>query len=269
MLIASAVTAISQFHAAPATETPPPQNVEEIVKKEIPALLSETNPLEIARLTLPWAASVSDWGGGKTQFHNLSANEIYYNCWLADHEGTSCGGMALFYKKLLHLLGVSEAFTLNFGVPNTNITQVTVIVPIRTSTGYDFFMFDPLTGTYFVDAKGQYASLTKVLTEPVTPVQVEFERDFIGPPNFMRRIKGIPGTENTNITPNKTTGLQYTREVMLSHWTPGLIENGFDLNQEILPQLLRRKIISHDGGSLGDLLTQQIADAPEASAQNK
>lgn len=230
------------------------ESVLAILMRDVPQLRTAKDPLEIARLSLPWVASACVWGIETSPFHDLSADEIYHDRWQAG-TGATCGGMSLFFKKVLNGFGV-DAFTLNFGDDGTRVTHMIVVVP----SGDSFYGFDPFTGTYFVDAFGRFAD---ILAMQVRSVQVEYRRDGVGPlvVGLLKewKQKGLDGTQDATFPNGKCSGFQYTRAIMLATW-PELQQQGFDTEQEITPQLLRRGVISHDGGNRGELLKQQIAD---------
>lgn len=173
--------------------------------------------------------------------------------------------MALFFKKVLQEFGVA-AFTLNLGEDGSGASHVTVVVPVEHDEQHQFYIFDPLMGVYFVDGMGDLATTADMLAKPVRSVQVPYQRDYVGESAWLLELKqsGMRGTENVRCRGNRCTGHQYTIELMLETWGPTLAQAGFDQQQEILPQLLRRGIISHDGGALGDTLCQQTIEALNA-----
>lgn len=80
-------------------------------------------------------------------FNNLSAADIndYFD---KKQGGVYCGGGAYFLAKIYELFDL-PAFTVTMGIPNTNLTHVTVVVAERANSSYRYFIFDPTFNVTF------------------------------------------------------------------------------------------------------------------------
>lgn len=121
--------------------------------KDFPA---DAGMFEMARYLLNWGANIADYDMGKTLqkrageiFPGATAAEIYYQYYVPNLAGGYCGSLALFQFKLFQAFGL-DAFTVNFGILNPDMTHVSVVVR-EPSTGR-FFLMDPTFNGYYVDA---------------------------------------------------------------------------------------------------------------------
>ena len=91
------------------------------IAQALPGIEAEAsaNPLHAAARLLDWAANDVELGGRIGRFEVLSAalpamsaGQIHAELWAAHAGGASCGAFAVYYKKVLGLLGI-PAFTIN------------------------------------------------------------------------------------------------------------------------------------------------------------
>jgi hypothetical protein len=117
-----------------------------IVTQE-PVLGLPAGPLAQADALLRWASGVMTWSNapivGVADFAALSAGEMVDRVFGPRAGGVACGGMGVFYRRLLDLFGVPSVL-LQCGFEDS-INHVTVLVPADGR----WFLFDPMfAGTY-------------------------------------------------------------------------------------------------------------------------
>jgi hypothetical protein len=86
-----------------------------------------------------------------------SAADLYFLEFQPRHWGGYCGAAAVFFEKILRLFDL-DAFTVNFGEIQDDLTHVTVVLHISG----DFFILDPSFNLQLMDKKGMPVSLTKM-----------------------------------------------------------------------------------------------------------
>ena len=108
---------------------------------EVPEVTTTTG-LERAILLMEWASNVADYTPNPTlipaDFESWSVEKMVYDFFDLDRGGISCGGYSVFLWRVLQMFGIN-AFTVNYGIPGSSVTHVTVIVPHNGK----FYMLDP------------------------------------------------------------------------------------------------------------------------------
>ena len=150
---------------------------DETLKNEIlgavPGLKNDLthNRLAAAHALLNWTANAVVHGYGDVSratthaVYEMSAAQAYQDVWARASGGTSCGGFASFFAKLLSLFEF-EAFTIDMGFPGSPVTHVTTVVSLDDERGSHFYIFDPTFNGAYVDRKsGSYAFLAQVLDD--------------------------------------------------------------------------------------------------------
>jgi len=104
--------------------------------------VAQLSGIDKAIALLQWASTTGDYspdpGLTPASFETWSAQKMVYDFFDHDLGGISCGGYAVFFRKILNLFGI-DAFEVNYGIPNSYVTHVTVIVPDRG----EFYVLDP------------------------------------------------------------------------------------------------------------------------------
>ena len=101
-----------------------------------------------------WTANTVDLGFGgvgeatTSREYEMGAGEVYQELWSIPGAGSSCGGFADFFVKVLSLFGF-EAFTVNFGYAGTPLTHVTTVAAIDG----ELYILDPTFNGAYVDTK--------------------------------------------------------------------------------------------------------------------
>ncbi|MFO1023204.1 MAG: hypothetical protein U0903_21320 [Planctomycetales bacterium] len=110
--------------------------------------LKKGETLEAAQLILGWAARTGDFSLDGIHLANAgSVAEYYYDDFLTDTVGMSCGGYANYYSSILKLFDINS-LNIGFG-EEPKLTHVTVVVPIQEKTGWKFYLLDPTFGATF------------------------------------------------------------------------------------------------------------------------
>lgn len=134
---------------------PQPDNhaLRELILIDIPNLaetLAADDTLAAALLLLEWAARTGDFAfDGKSLARNpQSLADLYYNYFLGDQAGMSCGGYGNYYSSILRLFDI-DSLNIGFGeLPE--LTHVTVVLPLREKETWNFYLLDPTFGLTFV-----------------------------------------------------------------------------------------------------------------------
>lgn len=137
------------------------EDVKARVRADIPGI-DAMQPLEKGQKLLYWAANVSDFTADAAltpkDFESWPAEKALFDFFDKDIGGVSCGGMSVFTKNIFHLFDL-DAVTVNYGVPDTNVTHVSVVLHDR---GH-FYLFDPtFAATY--EREGLQVSLRDAFT---------------------------------------------------------------------------------------------------------
>jgi hypothetical protein len=82
---------------------------------------------------------------------SMTAAEMYYYEYLPNRGGSYCGGLGVFFDRVLKAFGIGS-FTVNFGDLGDNLTHVSVIVPLQVEGQWKFYMFDPTFNITYHDA---------------------------------------------------------------------------------------------------------------------
>ena len=116
-----------------------------------------TDRLLAARMLLDWASTAANFAVGSriatetNQFvGTASAAELYYEQFLPNKGAVFCGGMAVFYDRVLKIFGY-DSFTINFGDLRDDLNHVATNVPIWDSATWKHYLFDPTFNTTFHD----------------------------------------------------------------------------------------------------------------------
>lgn len=114
------------------------------IEREAPDVASSSG-LAKAIALLKWASNVADYSPRPEltprDFESWLVEKMVYEFFDKDLGGVACGGHSVFFRHVLDLFGI-DAFTINFGIPNSFATHVTVVVP----HGGEFYMLDPSFG---------------------------------------------------------------------------------------------------------------------------
>lgn len=120
-----------------------------------------TTGLDKAIALMKWAANIADYTSIPKlipgDFESWSAEKAVYDFFDKDVGGVSCGGHAVFLQRILHMFDV-DAFTINYGVPGSYVTHVSVVVPHEGR----FYLFDPSFALTF-GMHGRAAPIDEVL----------------------------------------------------------------------------------------------------------
>ncbi len=123
------------------------QDLMQRIKDEIPDFAKLVG-LDKAVALLKWSANASSYtpntGLIPVEFESWPPERMLYEFFDLDKGGVSCGGQSVFFRYVLHIFGI-EAFTVNYGIPDTYVTHVTVIVPVDG----DYYVLDPSFGVLF------------------------------------------------------------------------------------------------------------------------
>lgn len=230
-------------------------SVKEDILKQYPNTLEIKDPLKKSLVLLKWTVNAVnlDWGWkGKTNL-KLTADEIYNNHFKKD-KGFVCGGMAVFFEKVLGELGVPEAFTINIGITGKGATHVTVVVPVKHKNSLKFFIFDPLTGGYYINKKGDFVDIESILAgKPFEFKAVPMARTTMISPGSLKFFidNKFPGVENAicdydSPLPSgfiRCENFYYSKE-MLQRMRIPLEEIGVSMDGDIITQLIRINILN-------------------------
>ena len=113
-----------------------------------------TDRLLAARMILDWASNSANFGAGSqivtetNEFLGESATELYYEHFLPNRGAVYCGGMAVFYDRVLKAFGY-DSFTINFGDVRDGLSHVAVSLPICDGATLKHYLFDPTFNTTF------------------------------------------------------------------------------------------------------------------------
>lgn len=117
------------------------------VRAEVPDLDGRSGIDRILALQ-SWAASVSDYSHDPSlipsDFEQREDFDALFEFFDKDLGGVSCGGMAVFARRVFQRFGI-DAFTINYGVPGTRVTHVSLVVPY----GDKFLLVDPTFGVFY------------------------------------------------------------------------------------------------------------------------
>jgi hypothetical protein len=117
------------------------------ILSEAPGVAGATG-LDKAIALLKWAANMSDDADDPTlippNFEHWPAEKAVYDFFDLDKGGVYCAGHAVFFSRILHLFDI-DAFTIGFGVADTFVTHVTVVIPYEDR----FYVLDPTFGLTF------------------------------------------------------------------------------------------------------------------------
>lgn len=136
----------------------------DLLEREIPGIaeLTAEDPLAGARELLNWAAVNGDWTEEPSlerriypQVVGNPAGYAYFEIFAKDKGGVFCGGLAVFFNKLLHLYGY-DSFVVDFGDPRGGLTHLTTVVALPDETGERrFYIFDPWLNATFRRGAGR------------------------------------------------------------------------------------------------------------------
>ena len=119
------------------------------------ALVSDR--LLAARMLLDWAANAgklamnAELSQATIPFvQRASAGETYYEQFLPREGAVSCGGIAIFYDRLLKIFGY-DSFTIDFGDQRDGLTHATVVVSFWDGTVWKHHILDPTFNTTLHD----------------------------------------------------------------------------------------------------------------------
>jgi hypothetical protein len=152
------------------------------IRAEVPGLEDTLNvdKLGAAALLVRWAAKESVFGSPPAGREDpqapsaMPASAIY--ALYKREEPTFCGGAAVFFMKVLGLFGI-EAFIVDSGYSDSQMTHVTTIVPV----GSKFYVIDPTFGGTYRTADGAIADLAMLFESPqkVRFSAQPFDRTFV------------------------------------------------------------------------------------------
>lgn len=144
--------------------------------------LQDMDTLEKAKALLKWSANSTNFAVGADalidNFESLPVQTQFYDYMDENVGGVYCGGAAVFYSNILHKFDV-DAFTINYGIYDPDITHVTVIVPHE---GRHYIM-DPTFAAFYEDG-GRMVSLEEIFAGRFDDIELSemslAQRQFIG-----------------------------------------------------------------------------------------
>ena len=155
---------IDGVSVAPCPKCGTDRDLRQQIEKDIPDIkkLVENEPLEAARELLDWVATRGDWTEEPTLERKIypevvgnPAGYTYFEIFAEDRGGVFCGGLAIFFNKVLHLFGF-DSFVVDFGESRGSLTHLTTIVTQRDwFGGRKFFIFDPWLNATFRQKDGK------------------------------------------------------------------------------------------------------------------
>ncbi len=249
------------------------EDLRQMLLTEIPELREslQNDPLHAARLLLNWASNVGDFAGSSEiikitdpGFSKKSVSQMYYDIFDTNNGGVYCGGMSVFFDKLLKLFDY-DSFTINFGTKQNDLTHVTVIVSQKESDGWRYYIFDPtFNATFRSQTTNQYLTVSEMInflkTNQTNQISVESlplkQRDFLMIKESKQNCEVLKfELEHRDwivcARPN------YSIYTYLNSWDNTFIKNGYSTGLTGFLELLTTRIFSA-GSSLNPEASQQF-----------
>ncbi|MFO1021013.1 MAG: VCBS repeat-containing protein [Planctomycetales bacterium] len=210
--------------------------------------LDNGDTLQAATLILEWAARAGDFAldGSVLAPEANTVAEQYYNIFLNNLGGMSCGGYAAFYSGVLQLFGIDS---LNIGAGNLPlISHTTVLIPILKDGTWNFYLFDPTFGATFRSLEtGSLVSFFDLVdhVEAGTFDQIGInsisldEREFLSPNPYTKPTVVFEGQNDLNYI---YSWPGYGLEAYLWTCDKEMIASGFDVSPAGFMQLLMNHI---------------------------
>ncbi len=119
---------------------------------ELSAALAAGETRTAARLIRMWVASAVDSViyGDPLLISAPGPAESFYDSYVPNRAGSSCGGVAEFYIQVLKLFQI-DSLSLGFGDNQADLTHSTVVVPVWENGQWSFEIFDPTFNCSFVN----------------------------------------------------------------------------------------------------------------------
>ena len=140
-----------RLESAEIKECPNCRTIDDLRKRilnEVPEVTTATG-LDKAIALMKWAANEADYTPDPKlippDFESWPPEKMVYDFFDLDRGGVSCGGYSVFLRHVLRMFGI-DAFTVNYGIPGSFLTHVTVIVP----NNGKFYVIDPSFGVTFM-----------------------------------------------------------------------------------------------------------------------
>lgn len=219
------------------------EELRSLILDEVPEL-QQAKGLDRAELLLGWAANTSDIARDQETLRrdteSMLPHQVYSKVFAADAGGVFCGGASTYYRSILHLFQI-DAFTINFGTLQDNLTHVSVVVPYEGK----YYLFDPTFGAVFRRGE-EFVSIQQLLEGDLNGVVFRelsmANRDFLTTdprPNFCR-------TAPTKVGKFVKCGIGETSyvEFYLDNWKRRLHDAGIPVGIETIPALMRRGFFS-------------------------
>jgi hypothetical protein len=244
---------LARLSITPCTACRTGDDVRRRIEADIPDLAGKSG-LDKAIALLRWSANVTDYSPDSTltppDFEAWPVEKALYEFFDADIGAVSCGGMSVFTRNVLRLFGF-DAFTINYGVPDTLVTHVSTVVRIDGR----FFLLDPTFGAYYVaDAApvDLIAALQMLKQGDATRLEMrELDlsgRDFIRPGPIEHRVCIRRSVTGAGETLCRMAGTSYA-EVFRDHGAERWREIGIPFNQHSLVALILRGVFSVGDGT--------------------
>jgi len=257
------------------------EDLRQMLLTEIPALKEslQNDRLHAARLLLNWASNVGDFAISpeireitNLGFSKKSASQIYYDIFDSNNGGVYCGGMSVFFDKLLKLFDY-DSFTINFGHKQDDLTHVTVIVSQKQSDGWLYYIFDPtFNATFRSPSTKQHLTVSEMINflkaNQTNQIYVESlslkQRDFL----ILREDRFKRNTRNEKLCEVfkfkikhrdwvSCSSPNYSIYVYFDRWNHIFLENGYSSGLTGFLELLTSRIFSV-GSSLNPEASQQF-----------
>ena len=250
------VASKASIHADKQVKVGARQQYRDEIIKELPGLenLLETNKLEAIRRIRSWAAKKATWGEypPEIELYTLDAFQIDEQVWKPGF-GTSCGGFAYFLEKVLLSFKIT-AFTLDFGVPNSNLTHVTLVVALNEGEGFKFYVFDPTFNASYIDTNSkkiidifEVISRSQKNEDNFTLAQDYFVRNVSHADDQGEYLESLSGTESDCDYVDfhwLCKGFPYNINVLKVMWKENIKQNKISLDDDIFLSLFKNTVFS-------------------------
>jgi hypothetical protein len=248
---------------------PTDMDLKTLILSKIPGLMDvvKSDQLKAARMIMNWSSQVSSLGDPsdprveRNTFlaSGMSASQIYYEIWDMDSGGAACSAFATFLSKVLHLFDI-DAFTINIGYYNTDLTHVTTVVRIDDRDQPKFFIFDPtFNGEYRDVDDGSPIDVGEILKRDREQrySSYRFDRREVHRTIFLENGRGsrlMKADRNLDCGPSDLNNMiicrdfDYTPEFLVGGWRPAMIQNNVSLDRDLIIQLMHARLFGVSGG---------------------
>ena len=233
------------------------KDLRQLIVAEMPNIETDlkADPLSgIHRLVL-WTAKRVDLGNDPSNaiavLNLLPASQIYQEFWKPNRGGASCGSFAIFFRKVLGLFDI-DSFVIDIGYLGTYLTHVTTVVPIKSPSGFKFYVFDPTFGGTYISRDHGYADLQSVLADPesatfdakpVLRTAIVGDAYWRGFRRVARKFGRVPDCRKVDDY-RVCDRFAYDRKRLVYGWAPLMRQHRIPKNADLILALLKRKVIS-------------------------